>query len=347
MTEDERLQQALAAYDLGTVRSVYHHAGTAAKTWRVETDRGSWLLRTRGSRTSSDELIAFDHGLRAHMVRRGVPTAEPVPNQAGTPFVRIGETAMEVYRLLPGRSIGKAGIREIAAAARLLAQFHQAGEDYRAEVPPVAQYRTLGIATATTRMESPELLGQVYTRLDREAGRRFPRVRAVARRWLDRLREEFSDAAYQSLPQTLTHGDFTLANLLFAPDGNVCGVFDFDWSRRGPRVRDLADGLFFVAGRRRTPLQAGSIWSLTEAVELLPPRCAVWLGSYTAINPLTPGEWNAIPLALAARWLSVRVEGTAKVTPEDRLRFAFGNLIPPLRWLDAHWAEVQNRLMPD
>ena len=139
----------------------------------------------------------------------------------------------------------------------------------------------------------------------------------------------------------MTHGDFTLANLLFAPDGSVCGVFDFDWSRRGPRVRDIADGLFFVAGRRRTPLQAGSIWSLTEAVALRPARCAAWLGSYTTVSPLTPAEWNAIPLALAARWLSVRVEGMAKVPPEDRLRFAFGNLIPPLRWLDAHWAGTQ------
>ncbi len=303
------------------------------------------MLRTRGSRTASDELIVFDHGLRAHLVGRGIPTAEPVPNRAGTTFVRIGETALEVYRLLPGRSIGKAGVREIAAAARLLAQFHRAGEDYRAEVPPVAQYRTLGIDTATTRMESPELLGQVYARLDRSAGHRFPCARAVARRWLDRLREEFSDAVYQALPQTLTHGDFTLANLLFAPDGSVCGVFDFDWSRRGPRVRDIADGLFFVAGRRRTPLQAGSIWSLTEAVELRPERCAAWLGSYIAVNPLTPAEWDAIPLALAARWLSVRVEGTAKVPPEDRLRFAFGNLIPPLRWLDAHWGEIRNRLV--
>ncbi|MDX9978805.1 MAG: phosphotransferase [Lentisphaeria bacterium] len=341
MTEDQRIREALAAYDLGTVRAVHHHAGTAAKTWRVETDRGTWLLRTRGSRTSTDELIAFDHGLRAHLVRRGIPTAEPVPGRDGARFVRLDGQALEVYALLPGQSVGRAEPRQIAGAARLLAAFHRAGEDYRAAVPPVAQYRTLGLETATIRMESPELLSQVYAEIERQAGRRFPRARAVARDWLDRLRREWSDDAYFGLPQTMTHGDFTLANLLFAPDGEVCGVFDFDWSRRAPRVRDVADGLFFVSGRRRTPLQAGSIWSLTEAVRLSPERGAVWLAGYHAAYPLTAAEWDAIPLALAARWLSVRVEGMAKVAAADRLRFVFGNLIPPLRWLDAHWPELR------
>jgi Ser/Thr protein kinase RdoA (MazF antagonist) len=341
MTEDQRIREALAAYDLGTVRAVHHHAGTAAKTWRVETDRGVWLLRTRGSRTSTDELIAFDHGLRAHLVRRGIPTAEPVPGREGARFVRLDGQALEVYALLPGQGIGQANPRQIAGAARLLAALHRAGEEYHAEVPPVAQYRTLGLDTATSRMELPELLSQVYTKIGREAGRRFPRARAVARDWLARLRREWSDDVYYGLPQTMTHGDFTLANILFAPDGEVCGVFDFDWSRRAPRVRDVADGLFFVSGQRRTPLQAGSIWSLTEAVRLSPERGAVWLAAYHSACPLTPAEWNAIPLALAARWLSVRVEGMAKVAAADRVRFAFGNLIPPLRWLAAHWPELR------
>jgi len=333
MTEDERIEAALANYDLGTVQKIDHHSGTAAKTWRVATDRGSWLLRTRGSRTSSDGLIAFDHGLRAHLVNNGIPTAEPVRTRAGEGFARVGRHAMEVYALHSGHTIGHADLLQVGAAARMLAAFHRAGADYLADPPPVAQYRTLGLDTASVRMESPELLALLYDRLSQEAGTRFAKAQSVANRWLARLQKELPDGVYYQLPQTMTHGDFTLANLLFSDVGSVCGVFDFDWSRRGPRVRDVADGMFFVAGQRRTPLMAANIWSLTEAVELSTDRCAAWLESYQQSNPLSPAEVAAIPLALAARWLSVRLEGTAKVPPEDRLRFTFGNLAEPLEWL--------------
>ena len=336
MHDDERVLAALAAYDLGAIREIRHHSGTAAKTWRVATERGEWLLRTRGARTAGDGSVAFDHALRAHLVARGIPTAEPVRTRAGATFVRIDGRAMEIYPLRPGRTIARAEPRQIRAAARMLAAFHRAGADCHAEQPPVAQYRTLGLDTESRRMESPELLAPLYERLGREAGSEFGAARATAGRWLARLREELSDRVYFGLPQTMTHGDYTLANLLFAEDGDVCGVFDFDWSRPGPRVRDVADGLFFVAGRRRTPLVAADIWSLTEAVELRPERCAAWLEGYGEANPLSPAERAAIPLALAARWLSVRLEGSAKVPPEDRLRFVFGNLAEPLDWLETH-----------
>ena len=337
---DNAIQAALALYDLGAIRKVCHHSGTAAKTWRVRTDRGVWLLRTRGNRTATDELIAFDHGLRMHLVDGGIPTAVPVANRTGGRFVRIDGMAMEIYELLPGQTIGQARLSQIQAAAEMLARFHRAGQDYRVEIPPVAQYQTVGIDESSHRMESPDLLSLVYETLETKAEGTFQSARAMASRWLRRLIEDLPDSVYQALPQTMTHGDYTLANLLFARDDSVCGVFDFDWSRPGPRIRDVADGMFFVAGQRRTPLVPANIWSLTEAVDLSVSRCAHWLRSYHAVSPLTTAELAAIPLALGARWLSVRVEGMAKVPPTDRLRFAFGNLVSPLAWLDAHWPAV-------
>ena len=52
----------------------------------------------------------------------------------------------------------------------------------------------------------------------------------------------------------------------------------------------------------------------------------------------------ASSLALAARWLSVRVEGTAKVPEAERLRFCFGNVEGPLAWLEDNWPTVADRL---
>ncbi len=339
----ELIEAALRAYDLGALHAFTHHSGTAAKTWRVVTAAGSYLLRTRGSRTAAPELVAFDHALRRHLLAAGIPTAAPIATRDGATCTRVGDLALELYGIVPGQPLTHAGLPEIRAAARALAAFHRAGRDFAPAqtLPPVAQYRTLGLDTASTRMESPALLSQIYNCLaDSPGAEAFADGLATAQRWLKRLNREFDDTAYAALPQTLTHGDFTLANLLFL-DGRVSGIFDFDWARWAARVRDLADGLFFIAGERRTPLRPADIRSLTEPVELHRPRLLAWLQSYQDDAPLEDRELDAIPMALAARWLSIRVEGMAKVPAAERLDFALGPLVEPLAWLEEHWGRLR------
>ncbi len=342
MPDRERIENAWSAYDLGEIRACVHHAGTAAKTWRIETRTGKFLLRTRGTRTSSDALIAFDHAFREHLTAGGIPTATPLRTKTGETYTRVGEKALEVYRLMPGKTLGQTDDKQLAAAARFLARFHQVSNGFRParELPAVSQYRTLGVRDASCRMENPALLTRIYEPLLAQGAAAYPEAVATCGPWLARLARDFGDAVYDALPRTVTHGDFTLANLLFGPEGKVCGVFDFDWVRYAPRVRDLADGLYFIGGVRRTPLQAGSIWSLTEAVGLTVERCVRWLLGYRSRTSLSRDELRVLPLALAARWLSVRVEGMAKVPQKDRLRFALENAAGPLLWLEDRWAEV-------
>lgn len=344
----ELIHRALQAYDLGPLRQAFHHAGTAAKTWRLETASGEYLLRTRGSRTSSAELIDYDHALRRHLLAAGIPTAAPLPARAGGTYTRVADKALEVYRIVPGAALPAAGLAEIAAASRALAAYHAAAARFPLAdaLPPVAQYRTLGLEQTSWRMEDPALLRRIYADLATRPGAAVHAAAlTLADAWLERLLRDFGDTVYAGLPHTVTHGDFTLANLLFR-EGQVSGVFDFDWARKAPRLRDLADGMFFIAGQRRTPLVAADIWSLTEAADLSVERCAHWLRSYDACALLSPAELTCLPLALAARWLSVRVEGTAKVPESERLRFALGNLAAPLEWLGRFWPEVLIAVRP-
>ncbi|OGV71918.1 MAG: hypothetical protein A3K19_07410 [Lentisphaerae bacterium RIFOXYB12_FULL_65_16] len=338
------VQRCLPAYDIGELKDVQAFGGTAGKTWRVVTDRGAWLLRLRGLRTSSDELIAFDHGLRQHLLGRRIPTATPVPTRAGQTVVRIDDRALELYAFIDGVGMRDSHARHILAeASRTLARLHRASVSYPAAqaLPPVAQYASLGVPDASDRMEDPGLLCRVYDQfLKHPDAQAYGDAAQTATRWLERLRTRFDRNVYDGLPHTVTHGDFTLANLLFDEHGRLIGVFDYDWARWAPRVRDIADGMFFIGGRRRTPLRAEDIWSLTEAAELTVDRCALWLREYRDIGALAAAEFETIPLAFGARWLSVRAEGTAKVAPEDRLRFCFGNLAEPLAWLDANWPAV-------
>jgi len=334
------IDDVLAEYDIGDVESTTPHAGTAGKTWQVRTSQGMWLLRLRGTRTSAPHLVAYDHGLRAHLLKAGIPTAAPIPTHDGQKCVFIKDRAFELYAWVDGRCLSLADATALSQAAHGLARFHQTTADYVAarELPPVAQYATLGCETTSRRMENPVLLTGIYADLEARPGAEDFPTTVVADRWLRRLVQEFPAERYDALPHTVTHGDFTLANLLFDEETRLVGIFDFDWSRWGPRVRDLADGMYFIAGQRRSPLEPGDIWSLTESVDLTVVRCAAWLNAYQEVSPVTREEIDCMPLALAARWLSIRVEGTAKVPENERLRFAFANVAEPLTWLEKNWA---------
>ena len=343
-TEDHLIRQALAEYSIGQVCSWSFHSGTAAKTWRVETDCGTYLLRTRGPRTSADAMIRFDHSLRRHLLQHDIPTAAPVSTRSGNSHVRLDDRVLELYRLLPGRTLSETNNTQLAEVAASLARFHRATETFSLarELPPVAQYRTLGVETESARMEAPTLLRMIYDSvLAPPHSAEWENACDMARAWLHRLAADYGDEMFDALPHVVTHGDFTLANILFDTAGSVCGIFDFDWSRWAPRVRDIADGMYFVSGVRRSPLVPSDIWSLTATADLTVSRCVIWLKAYAEINPLEEAELQAIPLAFAARWLSVRVEGMAKVPEADRIRFALENLAEPLAWLEAHWHEVK------
>jgi len=337
------IRSVLEQYGLGCVRQVGFHSGTAAKSWRVSAEHGEFILRTRGSRTSSDALVQYDHDLRRHLIRAGIPTAAPLPTRKGDGVVRMAGHVLELYPFIRGSCVERTAESHVSAAAAMLARFHEAARTFEpaTALPPVAQYRTLGFEDTRSRMEDPGLLTRVYERLsEHAAATQFSSELRLAHEWLRRLRSTFDDSVYNSLPHTVTHGDYTPANLLFSGH-RVVGVFDFDWARRAPRVRDLADGLFFISGTRLTPLVPGDIWSLTEAVDLKIPRVVLWLQSYHDVSPITHSELKAIPLALAARWLSVRVEGMAKVSDRLRMRFALAPITKPLMWLDGHWPEVE------
>jgi len=337
------IQRILRAYDLGELRNVRRHTGTAGRTWKLETSAGIWLVRTRGVRTSSEQALSFDHGLRRHLVQHGIPTAAPVLARDRQSFVHLGGSTYEVYPFVSGQPVEQASAEALAHAARALARFHQVAATYdqARTAPPLAQYATIGMDQPSDRMEDPELLNLIYERLAADPRTRdFEDAIQVCRRWLQRLRTEFDQPTYDALPHTVTHGDYTLANLLFDDEDRVVGIFDLDWARWGPRVRDLADGMYFIGSLRQTALRPGDIWSLTEAAQFELQRCLTWLRAYDEVAALSPAEIEAVPLAFAARWLSVRVEGMAKVAPQERLRFCFRDITKPLQWLEAHWAEL-------
>lgn len=334
----------LSEYDLGIVQEIVAAGGTAGRTWRVYTSSGEYLLRLRGVRTSSEERLQFDHGLREHVAARGVPTACAVRTRAGDGWVRCGSRVYELYPFVVGRPFDASSPDELARAAQALATFHQAARDYapaRAGTQVVAQYTTLGFSDATShRMDDPLLQRINLQGVKSLAG--APEDEQLVDRCIARVagfERTYAGPAYDRLTGYVIHGDYTPANVLFSTTGEVTGIFDFDWSMFGARCLDVAYGLCFFATEPRQ-IDAASIWSLTDAAEFTVERCATFLSAYHRAWPLDLDEIRAIPHAFCSLWLSKRLEGMAKVESHQRLRFFAREVEKPLLWMDAHWERL-------
>ena len=334
----------LREYDIGTVDQLVAAGGTAGKTWRVATAGGDYLLRLRGTRTSTQAHLEYDHGLRAHLVARGVPTACALLTRQGAQWVHSSGRVYELYPLVKGRPFDPHYPQELARAAEALAAFHRAAQDY---VPPaswhqvVAQYTTLGFSDEVSdRMDDPRLqrlnLQGVRTLAQTSEGAQLV-DRCIAR--VEGLMRTYGGAAYGQLTGYVIHGDYTPANVVYTLDGEIAGIFDFDWSMHGARCLDVAYGLCFFATEPRE-IDASDIWSLTDAADLTVARCAAFLRAYHIAWPLDAAEIDTIPHAFCSLWLSKRLEGMAKVAPDQRFRFFSRGIERPLIWMDDNWARL-------
>jgi Ser/Thr protein kinase RdoA (MazF antagonist) len=253
-----------------------------------------------------------------------------------------------VYPFVFGRPFRPESEREIASAGRALAEFHKVAADYKPlllQKEAIAQYTTLGFSNETSdRMDDPRLqvINMMAVReLAANAHDRRLVDRCIAR--VESSMHIYAGTAYDLLTGWVIHGDYTPANLLFSEDGEVVGIFDFDWAVPGVRCRDVADGLYFFATQPRE-IDSSDIWSLTNAADFSSHRCLIFLEAYQSIAPLAPREIEAIPSAFAGRWFSIRLEGMAKVNRNERFRFFSREIEKPLRWLDTNWAHLRKQL---
>jgi Ser/Thr protein kinase RdoA (MazF antagonist) len=345
-------REALAHYEIGEIHEVETAGGTAGKCWRVSSASGRYFLRCRGLRTSSREAVEFDHGFRRHLLAHGVPTAAPLATRSGTTpalapggrasWVLMQGRAFELYPFVEGRPFG--GSRaELIETARALARFHQAAADYpaRGTYNPIPMQFAIAAPEVggSERMDDPELMAAAFERLavhEPALGYAAEQARLLCR--------TYSASVYGALPRWLIHGDYHPGNLLYSDSGRMAGIFDLDWACEHTRSRDLADGVYFFAGRRHE-FDGSRIESMTEAVELDIVNATLFLRAYAEEARLEPEEARAIPLALRARWLAARLEGSAKMPPERRVWFITRDLERPLEWLDAHGDELVRPLL--
>ncbi len=339
------LELVLAAYGLEP-GDVSGGGGTAGGSWRVRASGGDYFVRRRGARTAGPERIRFDHGLRRHLAEEGLPVTPPLVAGDGKTWVSLADGVYEVYPWVEGQPYNPVW-REVEGrnAAMVLARIHRAALRYGGEceslLPQFAHYPVA--IPARERFDHPEALLAAVEFVTEAFGvlsRRQELTRARER--VRRFRDDYL-ALYQRLPVGVIHGDYNACNLLFRTDGEVAGVFDFDWAWRDSRVRDVATGLFFFGGRRDRPIDSGDIRSLTACPDLNLSCLAEFAAVYHHGFPLSGEEVQALPNALLGGWVAWRTEGVMKVPEEERADFLLTSFEVPFRWVEDHrrdWNEA-------
>jgi homoserine kinase type II len=320
----DELDAVLSRYAVGALTLPPESGGgTANANMTLETETGKYFLKRRNPKYSVQSYVAFDHRLMEHLApfRLGTPLA--VLSREGERWLTIGESVYELFPYQPGGSHDRFSGEQLAAAARRLAQFHQAAR--RFHPPPGkewARYQDPGkIREGVAAYREP--LRSRLTAAD------FAYLEAQ----VSLLEREFPDARYHALPKLVVHGDYHPGNLKFV-GSEVSGVFDLDWATVQPRVLDLADGVFLFSGERATDIDPADIVSLAQTWKPSVERTRLFMDAYLQIETVTGEEWAVLKHVVRARWLYCRIGGMVKLPQERRLDFLLEGLLPPLRALD-------------
>ena len=320
----EELADILAGYALGTLLVPPEPGGGTANTnLTLETTEGRFFLKRRNPKYAHRDFVAFDHRLMEHLRACSIVTPLAIHSRSGERWLERDGRIYEIFPYQPGEAHNRHSLEQLADAGRSLAAYHRAAGAF---APPSGKEWPRYHDPHRIREGADSMADALQARL---SGEDFAFLQAQ----IARLEREFPGERYQALPKVVVHGDYHPGNVKFQ-GVRVSGIFDLDWATLQPRLLDLADGVFLFAGERDSDIDPCDIVSLTQTWTPSAERTRVFLEAYQETETVTPEEWDALDLAIRARWLYCRVEGRLKLPEEGRSHYVTDGLLEPLRALD-------------
>ncbi|MCY0875246.1 MAG: phosphotransferase [Firmicutes bacterium] len=249
--------------------------------WRVTTDRGQVYAlketalspaRLRFIADALDEVYGLGFTHVARMIRR----------RSGDPYLQEAGQRYTLSEWLPGHRAQFASTRQVGAAARATARFH----DVSRRFTPKGQEPPSAFAVFDHLLARKQDLVHVQNQLEQASA--LDDFDELALRQLPKANQQAADAlALLKLPETerdlsiavqdpgLCHLDVTRRNIILHPTG-YAQLIDFDRTAFGPRTLDLAHLI-------RRAMQAHGTW--TSEIAIAP------LLAYNRVRPLTQGEY--------------------------------------------------------
>jgi homoserine kinase type II len=299
------LEEILSQYDLGELLSYEKDVrGTVNTSYTIEiaTSSGNkrYFLRRYKGWIKEEELI-FEHSVITHLMQNGFDLAAGVlRTRDGRTYIRreqAGEAAFyAIFEFLRGEDkytwidpICEAS--EIKSSAVTLARFHQAMAGWKAQgrrqEPRINELL-------------PTLPGKIDAVLDQMKGTVIDSYLAQNLRMVNRhikaIIETLEQPRFTQLPQIVAHCDFHPGNLKFS-QGEVVGLFDFDWSKIETRTFDIGLALvyFFSSWKPETDGQLR-----LEDMSLFLRAYQTALQGNKKVGPLTDAEQQSLPFMIQA-----------------------------------------------
>jgi homoserine kinase type II len=250
------------------------HRGTNNLTYRVESPQGAFILKVMLNVTDPACLAAL-HRLLATLqaMDPGFAVPAPLPSIDGSTIVAIDGTPPRLCVLtpaIPGSHPDVSDIGHVTAAARALGRLHRA----LARIPDPERY-PCGLRVDTFTQKTA-----VFGGPDALLGR-IGLPESTTADLLRILGEATATIESMDMPQPaqIIHSDYYPSNVLVA-DGEVSGILDFEFVVLGPRVYDVALGMW--AFTFLWDIEDASAWQRAEA----------FLAAYASVIPLAPDEWR-------------------------------------------------------
>ncbi len=180
----------------------------------------------RISKRLSKEDVRFEYEAIRILREKGLPVAPWIVTKNNDLYALSGESVAVLFGLLPGSPADKRddhpAIQSRASqAGMMLRRIHEGGEGLD---PALTRNRTI-----FTELERALSLQEIFVK-EFEGGEDFMR----------QVRGAVEFGKQWTGPVTLIHNDFRISNILFNEQNVLTGVVDFDWSCRGPWIKDLA-----------------------------------------------------------------------------------------------------------
>jgi homoserine kinase type II len=292
----EDLAPFLAGYDIGELLTYKGIAeGVENSNFLVHTSRGYFIL-TLYERRVAERDLPFFLGLMEHLASRGITCPQPVKNRAGQALGRLAGRPAAIVTFLEGIWVRRPSAIHTAALGEALARLHLAGANF-------SMRRENALSVAGWR--------QLYAACGERANEVQRDLKEVLAAEIDMLELEWP----RGLPQGIIHADLFPDNVFFLGD-RLSGLIDFYFACTDTLVYDVAICL------NAWCFEADHSYNVTKGRALL--------ASYAKTRPLSPPEWDKLPLlarGAALRFLLTRlvdwfdVPPGALVRPKDPIEY--------------------------
>jgi len=238
-------------------------AGIENSNFFINTNLGKRYVLTVFERLDAEELPYFMQ-LMKHLANHGLPCPDVMVRHDGSLLFEVSGKQGCIVSCLAGKTLDQLNLEQLSSSGQAMAALHIAGSDFptRRDNPTGSDWLDSYIDTVWDKT------CQSY---GNEAG-------ALLR---DELHLQ-QQAAWDTLPAGVIHGDLFVDNILF--NGNqVSGLIDFYYAHSAAFAMDIAIAI---------NAQAILLNDTDEA------RIQAFLDGYQSIRPLQENELSALPMLL-------------------------------------------------